>query len=672
VISKPEKILRLSSLAAIKKFIILYRAIFFILGLAGISIVGVLLLFNIEAGSNVDFITRTAINHTASAYRDLENNTINTLSATLESMMFNESVADMFYSRQGAHLLHVTRPIFERLRRENGITHWYFIDKEPENTCFLRVHNPGLRNDRITRYTLNQCIKTKQMSYGNELGKTALALRVVQPYYFKGQLIGYIEMAVETDHLFHLLKKQTGDEYGLLVNKAYLSEEKWASVMTVHGRRNNWADLDHLLLVDKTNASHKEQMFIEDLDQLAGLEAVPEKGLVLGMVSQDDKHFVRGIFPFHDAEGRNIGGIFILKDITDSYASFNTRKQVMAGLLIAFMGMVTFLMIFFHKRAENELRRYRNHLEEMVQEATAELRESNRKLNLEIDDHKRVQQALEAECKAREVAEKKQINAVKTAERSARLASIGVMAAGITHEINQPLNAIKVTADSIHYWHKRNPDTLPEPFVNQLSLISKSVKRIVEIIQHMRDFWVVPDTPAIERIDLNIAVKNALSLNRERLHSHYIQEKIELDSKPVLIEGNLIHFEQIIVNLVLNAVNALDESKRPHKILELKTYLDQEHKRAVLEIIDNGPGLPEEDIDKLADPFFSTHTGGEGMGLGLAIVKRYIDRYKGTIEAFNHREDAVVAGACFILKFPMADKKESPNTKSINDAADED
>jgi C4-dicarboxylate-specific signal transduction histidine kinase len=333
------------------------------------------------------------------------------------------------------------------------------------------------------------------------------------------------------------------------------------------------------------------------------------------------------------------------------FDAMESQENKIILMLLGFMSLVTFFMIFFHKRAEKELRQYRGRLEEMVREGTKELLETNIRLNMEIKEHKEAQLALEQECEARQEVERKHVQAVKHAERSARLASIGVMAASITHEINQPLNAIKVTSDSIQYWHKRNPGALPEPFTNQLDIISQSVQRIVEIIDHMRAFWVIPGSPKISEVNINQAVKNALSLTRQQLHSHSIRELIKMETEPLMIKGNLVHFEQIIVNLVVNAIHALDEKKKEEKKIEINTFMEETF--AVLVIRDNGPGLPTEDKSKLFDPFFSTKNSGEGMGLGLAIVKRYIDKYGGRVTAANHAG----GGAQFKIKFPLALKE---------------
>lgn len=635
-----------------KNIIYRYRAIFFILGLAFASIIGVIHLFNISNSHNVKLITQCSIKNAQKAFKDLEINTGNMLSAALEALLINEEIAFHFSKRNRNPLYRLCRPLFEKIKEQNSITHWYFLNPEPGKTCFLRIHTPHIYNDTITRVTLDTCIKTKELVLGKELGKTALALRAVHPYFHKGHLLGYMELAVEMEYFFNVLKQQTDIEYGLAIRKEFLDESKWASVTKEKKIQNNWNDMEQLLLVNKTSDALHLRRFQKQLENPG---RTSDEGIVLEMLTDKKRHFIRGIFPFYDSAKRKVGGVFIQKDITPIFIAMQKQKSEIVTMLLGFMGVITLFMIFFHKQGERELKEYRNRLEELVEERTVKLLEINNRLIMEIENHKQDQVALEEECKAREKAEKKQVEAVKQMERSARLASLGVMAAGITHEINQPLNAIKVTAESIQYWHKRNAGVLPEMFTEQLNIISKSVKRIVEIIQHMRTFWVVPHAPGLTEVDINKAVKNALSLTRQQIHAHGIQERVNLDTEPVMVEGNMVHFEQIIVNLLVNAIYALDEKDRGDK--EIKITTRREEQGVELTIEDNGPGLPTEDPGKLFDPFFSTRSSGKGMGLGLAIVKRYIDRYDGTIDARNNAK----TGTVITIRFPFSENTGNKN-----------
>jgi len=643
-----------SKIKRIKEFISRYQAIFFIVGLTTASFLGVIHLFDISNDHNVELITKTSIKASRKAYSDLEKSAANMLSATLKSLLMNEDIAAQFFARDREALYRVCFPLFKELKEQNRITHWHFLNPEPEKTCFLRIHSPHLYNDLITRTTLDKSIKTKSLAVGMDMGKTALALRAVHPFYYKNQLIGYMELGIRIEDFLEILKEQTDSEYSLLLKKEYLDQDKWVSITTEKALRNNWDDMHHLLHVYSTWECIYLDRFLNTLEDI---EHISNEGIVLEEISRDNRHFVRGIFPFYDATGRKVGGVFDLKEITPMVSAMETQKNEILLILLGYMSLITFFMIFFHKRAEKELRRYRGRLEEMVRESTKELLETNIRLNLEVKEHKEARLALQQEGEARQEAERKHVQAVKHAERSARLASIGVMAASITHEINQPLNAIKVTSDSIQYWHKRNPGVLPEPFTNQLDIISQSVQRIVEIIEHMRTFWIRPDSQEISEVNVNQAIKNALSLTRLQLRAHGITEIITMDIDPLPVKGNLVNIEQIIVNLVVNAIHALDEKKEKDKKVEISTFVDESF--AVIVVQDNGPGLPTEDHNKLFDPFFSTYNNGGGMGLGLAIVKRYVDKYSGSVTAANYSD----GGARFTLKFPLALTRREKRSK---------
>jgi C4-dicarboxylate-specific signal transduction histidine kinase/ABC-type uncharacterized transport system substrate-binding protein len=248
---------------------------------------------------------------------------------------------------------------------------------------------------------------------------------------------------------------------------------------------------------------------------------------------------------------------------------------------------------------------------------------------------------------ARLEVERRNTKAVELLEKSSRLASIGVMASGITHEINQPLNAIKVISDGILYWYRKNKDVLPTGFIDKIRNISQGSERIKDIIQHMRLFWATPKKDTEEIVNLNDAVESSLSLIQQQLISHGIETKIELHDGGLSIKGNYIQCEQVIINLISNAINALDESGNEGKELIITTKKDEDS--IFLVVSDNGVGLPDGAGEELFDPFYSSKKPGDGMGLGLAIVKNIVQKFSGAIEAKNNE----TGGASFIVTFPI-------------------
>ena len=249
-------------------------------------------------------------------------------------------------------------------------------------------------------------------------------------------------------------------------------------------------------------------------------------------------------------------------------------------------------------------------------------------------------------------AENKYVEAMQFIEKASRLASIGVMAAGINHEINQPLTAIKFNVDGLLYWEKNNKGFIPEIIIEGLQDISDGVRRIDEIIKHMRSYWAPPKQTINEIFDLNEAVKNALYLLNRQIYSHGIEPKIVLEDSILSVFGNRIQVEQIVINLLANAINALDEIKRKDKRIEVCTH--RESDSILLSVCDNGPGISVDDEEKLFDPFFSTKKPEDGTGLGLAIVKYFVDRYRGSISVANNDS----SGVTFTVRFPVSQQIE--------------
>lgn len=248
---------------------------------------------------------------------------------------------------------------------------------------------------------------------------------------------------------------------------------------------------------------------------------------------------------------------------------------------------------------------------------------------------------------ARIEAEQKNVEAMRLLEESSKMASIGVMAAGITHEINQPLNAIKITADSVLFWQKRHPDELPEMFTRKIKTISEGTERIDSIIKHMRKFWEKPLETSSESVNMHSAVMSALSLVKRQVYDHSIELITDLSDEEIKVHSNQVQFEQIIVNLVVNSIHSLDHVKKDKKWIRILLTKDVNH--GIFEIHDNGTGIDEGIRDKIYDPLFTTKEPELGSGLGMAIVKSFIDRFNGEISNYNNAD----GGASFVVKFRL-------------------
>ncbi|MBT7617516.1 MAG: PAS domain-containing sensor histidine kinase [Calditrichaeota bacterium] len=254
----------------------------------------------------------------------------------------------------------------------------------------------------------------------------------------------------------------------------------------------------------------------------------------------------------------------------------------------------------------------------------------------------------------RRIADDKLNEARRLAEKTSRLSSIGVMAGGITHEINQPLNTIQLNADTLDYLMQSGKQVSEEDMNVLIRDIKWGSKRISEIIKHMRAFWIAPSSTDMKSIDLNSQIHQAIQLIHKQLDNHNIVISIELGEVERIFADKL-QIEQVVIILVTNAINAHDEAAGDRKWVKIRSRNDGES--VMLEVIDNALGIQTEDVDKLFDPLYSTGKSKGGTGLGLAIVKMFVDRFRGDISVFNNEWD----GATFQIKFPNTYLKNDPN-----------
>lgn len=269
----------------------------------------------------------------AGLFAAMERGDIQKLSATLDALLDREELRQAFVERDRDKLLALAAPLFRVLRERDGITHLYFI--EPSRTCFLRVHKPELFGDRIERATLARAAETGGSASGMELGQTAFALRVVRPWVHQGRLIGFLELAEEINHFLVRMKKETGNDFGLLALKKYLDEAAWSRIV---GRgQDTWGARHDVVVVDTTT-------FTEGIiDYQGSIEAIPDAGLLLDEEVRDGKAWIRGIFPMRDAADRRVGALVVLHDFTATHGLLG-KARTQAALVVLGLAALNFAL----------------------------------------------------------------------------------------------------------------------------------------------------------------------------------------------------------------------------------------------------------------------------------------------------------------------------------------
>ncbi|MBU2547039.1 MAG: PAS domain S-box protein [Proteobacteria bacterium] len=236
--------------------------------------------------------------------------------------------------------------------------------------------------------------------------------------------------------------------------------------------------------------------------------------------------------------------------------------------------------------------------------------------------------------------------------QASKLATLGEMATGVAHELNQPLSVIK-TASSFYLRkiRKNEPFDL-ETLKTMIEKVDQNVDRATRIITHMRTF-ARKSYAKLVPIQVNEIMEKAVDIFSQQLRVRGIEVRWDLEASPPRIMADPDRLEQVFINLLINARDALAgenngrESRPGDRHITLRTRSSAG--RVFVEVADNGPGVKEEHKDKLFDPFFTTKEVGQGTGLGLSISYGIVKECGGEIRV----ESQEGRGACFIIEFPI-------------------
>ena len=218
-----------------------------------------------------------------------------------------------------------------------------------------------------------------------------------------------------------------------------------------------------------------------------------------------------------------------------------------------------------------------------------------------------------------------------------KMSALGRMAAGIAHEINNPLAGILLFSSNLS---KKVPEK--GPMKEGLDIIIRETVRCKTIIQELLEFSRDRE-PQKEMVNPNTIMEKALKIleNEFRLYHIKIEKQLYDDMEETLLDENQI--EQVFVNLLLNAVQAIKEKG----VITVTSRMDPNRKKALIEIADTGSGIPSENMAKIFEPFFSTKP--KGTGLGLAVSYAIVKNHRGDVNAFSKPGE----GTRFILEFPI-------------------
>ncbi|PKR52669.1 response regulator [Thalassospira povalilytica] len=248
---------------------------------------------------------------------------------------------------------------------------------------------------------------------------------------------------------------------------------------------------------------------------------------------------------------------------------------------------------------------------------------------------------------AEDVTEKRKIE--RQLVQTSKLATLGEMAASVAHEMNQPLNVIRMAADTCALQY--DLDAVKPAFQHErLALISSQTERMSEIIKHLQ-IYSRPDDDDFVPFDPMRAVASSVDMIEHDCRLSGIEIEVVPPAQACLVNGRQVQLEQVLVNMLTNARDAINENGDDGNIgglIRVSAMVDKTNQVLKLAVNDNGGGVPEAAIDLLFHPFFTTKDVGKGTGLGLSVSFGIVEAMGGKIDVRNEGD-----GACFEVTLPI-------------------
>jgi len=582
-----------------KKFLFIFVSIF-----VSVFLIMILSLYFQERILKENFTN--SIIETERDFLNIKKESIRTLSATLEVVLQDPGLKQIYLEKDREKLFNYAQPLFQELKMNYQITHFYFI--LPDGHNFVRIHNKEKYGDEIKRVTFLKAQETQKISSGIELGKTAYALRVVKPYYNNGELIGYVELGQEIDQFLEIMKQDQSKELSLIVEKKSLEEDDWRSFRVIKNLRDNWDDLEEHVTISSTIIKPISCVSDDSFNLLI------EQTSALGKYNIDDKVFVCGGFSIIDAHNKTSGVIFSFIDLTK-------EQKIVDQMNYIFLGFFSLMIFFF---VWNSLYISKN-ISDPIRELTLAAKQTeigNFKSKVDIKTGDELEILGDTFNKTIKVLYQRENEHKQLEKAKKEFLSI------TSHELRSPMTPMQSQLQMLteEYYGKLNKEQK-----KALDIIIRNTKRLDNIIV---DFLEISRIEAARlrfrflKKDLTPYINRLIEEMSVFMSEKSIKIVTKIEKLPI-ISVDPDRTMQILRNLINNAI----KFSRPNTTITVSIKLSEG--MILFSVKDQGIGIKMEDQKRIFEPFFQAeqtmYREHGGTGLGLAIVKGIVESQNGRV-----------------------------------------
>ena len=513
------------------------------------------------------------------------------ISLDTDAIMENPQVKIAFDAQDRETLLAYVLPYYKKMNDQNPYIK-IMTFRLADGSAFLRVHKPEMFGDLLheNRKIIIDTNRFRERTYGFEVGKLKMTYRVVTPIFYQDNYIGLVEIGIEPEYLTNML-----DDIFKIEGALFIRNDGLLHVST-HMKKE--ASLFVLVRGDSLFKRHIDEI---DLNFQQGRTLLYEgKNYRI----DDDLNLL-------NHEGRTAAKILVAYEIDSYLNKVNEMVMVITLYIILLIIIVLFILNYF----------------------LLEMDKMNKKLSLKSREMKGLNDDLE-----KRVADEVEKNREKDKQllQQSRMAQMGEMMSMIAHQWRQPLTAISATSSLLELKAKMNKLD-QETVEKKAKEISSYSQHLSHTIDDFRDFF--KPNKELSKTNYDEIVQSVLGMIEISIINKNIVLHQELNCHGQF-STYLNELKQVLLNLIKNAEEVLLEEDVQEPYIKIVTYKDDN--KYILEVSDNGGGVPEAIIEKVFDPYFSTKGDKNGTGLGLYMSKIIIEEHcNGELRVSNSRHGAV-------------------------------